>query len=449
MRFIGDAGYVVTFRQTDPLYTLDLSDPAHPRVRGELKILGYSAYLHPVGDDLLLGIGQDATERRAALGHPALAVRRLRSRAPAAASSPAVEDSSSSDVEYDHHAFLWWAPSKLAVLPVHSYAFTGEDSPPFSGAIGFGVERSSGISERGRAVHDADSDHWPWPIERTLVVGGRLFTLSQLGTRDERDGRPVRAAVARVPAAMKLEFERHSSDALTWEMTTRAAPPALRGLVRNYTGYVERSTEPLARREVPTGDVTLILSPANELTLPDGRHSSFVAALHDSHTVVEHDGFQEGIEVRLTPLGTHALFGLPMHELTNRVVELGDLIGHDAGELVGRIWDEAGWERRFAVVVGRDRRSGGAGNAPFAGAQLGVGAHARERRARERRRAGHRARLEPPPADRPLSRVDRTAAQDPGPRPALRARLRAAPPDRGAAARGRSPSTVATTTRPT
>ena len=61
-RFVGEVGYVVTFRQVDPLYTLDLSDPAHPRVLGELKIPGYSAYLHPIGEDLLLGVGQDADE---------------------------------------------------------------------------------------------------------------------------------------------------------------------------------------------------------------------------------------------------------------------------------------------------------------------------------------------------------------------------------------------------
>ncbi len=60
VRFMGDVGYVVTFRQTDPLYTLDLSDPTEPRVVGELKIPGYSAYLHPVGEGLLLGVGQDA-----------------------------------------------------------------------------------------------------------------------------------------------------------------------------------------------------------------------------------------------------------------------------------------------------------------------------------------------------------------------------------------------------
>ena len=50
MRFVGPVGYVVTFRQTDPLYTVDLRDPARPKVTGELKINGYSAYLHPVGE---------------------------------------------------------------------------------------------------------------------------------------------------------------------------------------------------------------------------------------------------------------------------------------------------------------------------------------------------------------------------------------------------------------
>jgi hypothetical protein len=181
VRFIGDRGYVVTFRQTDPLYTLDLSKPSAPKVAGELKILGYSAYLHPVDDDLLLGVGQDAGARGRLRGtqlslfdigdpaHP----RRLHQRT--------VQRDSSSDVEYDHHAFLWWGPSKLAVLPLHSYAFERDDEPPFSGAIGFGVDRSAGITERGRATHDQDEERYPWPIERSFVLGGHLFTLSQLG----------------------------------------------------------------------------------------------------------------------------------------------------------------------------------------------------------------------------------------------------------------------------
>ena len=63
VRFLGELGYVVTFRQIDPLYVLDLSDPAEPSVAGELKIPGFSAYLHPLGGGLLLGIGQNADPR--------------------------------------------------------------------------------------------------------------------------------------------------------------------------------------------------------------------------------------------------------------------------------------------------------------------------------------------------------------------------------------------------
>jgi uncharacterized secreted protein with C-terminal beta-propeller domain len=63
VRWFDEVAVVVTFRQVDPLYTLDLSDPARPRVVGELKIPGFSSYLHPVGGDLLVGLGQDATPR--------------------------------------------------------------------------------------------------------------------------------------------------------------------------------------------------------------------------------------------------------------------------------------------------------------------------------------------------------------------------------------------------
>lgn len=59
-RFIGDRAYLVTFRQTDPLYVVDISDPAAPKLAGELEIDGYSDYLQPIGENHLLGIGRDA-----------------------------------------------------------------------------------------------------------------------------------------------------------------------------------------------------------------------------------------------------------------------------------------------------------------------------------------------------------------------------------------------------
>jgi uncharacterized secreted protein with C-terminal beta-propeller domain len=63
VRWFDEVAVVVTFRQVDPLYTLDLSEPTRPRVVGELKIPGFSSYLHPVGGDLLVGLGQDASLR--------------------------------------------------------------------------------------------------------------------------------------------------------------------------------------------------------------------------------------------------------------------------------------------------------------------------------------------------------------------------------------------------
>ena len=61
-RFIGDTGYFVTYRQVDPLFSVDLSDPENPKILGELKIPGFSEYLHPYGDGKLLDIGMDVSE---------------------------------------------------------------------------------------------------------------------------------------------------------------------------------------------------------------------------------------------------------------------------------------------------------------------------------------------------------------------------------------------------
>ena len=60
VRFMQDRAYIVTFEKVDPLYVIDLTAPSSPHIAGELEIPGYSDYLHPIGDDLLLGIGKDA-----------------------------------------------------------------------------------------------------------------------------------------------------------------------------------------------------------------------------------------------------------------------------------------------------------------------------------------------------------------------------------------------------
>jgi len=66
-RFIEDKGYLVTFRQIDPFYVLDLSDPDNPVMKGELKIPGYSSYLHPITKDKILGIGKEGSQVKISL----------------------------------------------------------------------------------------------------------------------------------------------------------------------------------------------------------------------------------------------------------------------------------------------------------------------------------------------------------------------------------------------
>jgi uncharacterized secreted protein with C-terminal beta-propeller domain len=173
VRFIGDAGYVVTYRQVDPLYTLDLENPEKPAVRGELKILGYSAYLHPVGEDLLLGVGQDATEQGQALGTQVSLFDVSDLRKPTRLDRLAVAGGSS-EAEFDHHAFLYWPKTRLAVLPLQT---PGDGrTAPWVGAIGVRVSRARGVVGAGKLVHEGAQQ-----IRRAVVVDKTLYTLSEGG----------------------------------------------------------------------------------------------------------------------------------------------------------------------------------------------------------------------------------------------------------------------------
>jgi Beta propeller domain len=168
VRFAGPVGYVVTFRQTDPLYTIDLRDPSAPRVAGELKITGYSAYLLPVGDGRVLGIGQEATDQGRTLGtqvslfdvsDPAAPRRVAQYQAPGGFS----------EVEYDPHALLYWPPTGTVVLPVTS---------KLDGSAGAAVLRVDDLSLQGELPAFGVQ-----PVRRALVTGETLWTVSGAGVR--------------------------------------------------------------------------------------------------------------------------------------------------------------------------------------------------------------------------------------------------------------------------
>lgn len=188
VRFIQEKAYVVTFRQVDPLYVVDLSDPTDPQLKGELKINGYSAYLHPIGEDLLLGVGQDATSGGRMLGTQVSVFDVSDPNDPRRVAKLTFDDAHSG-AEWDHRAFLWWAPEGIAVLPLQRWSWdarTGKDDH-FSGAVVVTAtpQRVKQIGEiRHPNVNDPGCEEcsgWTAPINRSLVIGGTLFTFSEMG----------------------------------------------------------------------------------------------------------------------------------------------------------------------------------------------------------------------------------------------------------------------------
>lgn len=150
VRYLGELATVVTFRQTDPLYTIDLSDPTNPTVLGELKINGYSAYLHPISEDLILGVGQDATDEGRTIGSQVSLFDISDLANPTRVAQWTLPNAWSAS-EWDARAFLYWPGTDLVVIPVNLWGFneeTGRDES-FFGAIGLRISDSS-IVELGR-----------------------------------------------------------------------------------------------------------------------------------------------------------------------------------------------------------------------------------------------------------------------------------------------------------
>ena len=145
VRFVGDVGYVVTFRQIDPFYTIDLSDPTNPRILGELKIPGFSSYLHPISDTLVLGVGSDADPEGRVTGAKVSLFDVSDLTAPREVAVWTAPDGWN-DVGWDHRAFLWWAPEEMAVIPVTVWN-------EWSGAVVLRVTDGT-ITEVGRVDHE-------------------------------------------------------------------------------------------------------------------------------------------------------------------------------------------------------------------------------------------------------------------------------------------------------
>jgi len=205
VRYVGDVAYVVTFRQTDPFYTVDLSDPTDPRVRGELKITGYSGYLHPIAPDRVLGIGQEATAEGRTIGTKVTLFDVSDLDDPRDLATWSMEGGQSG-VEWDHRAFLAW--QDLAVLPFNDW------SSDQNGAVVLKVGDDS-LAEVGRIDHADEPGAGPVPPCPEVDPA----ELADEVTRPEMMGGPVVMFCDRsVDASMKGHWcdTLPSSDAYWW-----------------------------------------------------------------------------------------------------------------------------------------------------------------------------------------------------------------------------------------
>lgn len=178
VRYLGDIAAVVTFRQVDPLYLVDLTNPAAPRVTGELKIPGVSRYLHPLGEDHLLGVGQDGDDDGRLTGLQ-VSLFDISDRA-----APTRVDSiefgpGDSPVEWDHKAFLFWAALDRALVPANLY---GQDERGYrTGVQVVDTDTDAGtLTLAGEVTQPENPDYFP-QVDRTFVADGVLYTVSRAG----------------------------------------------------------------------------------------------------------------------------------------------------------------------------------------------------------------------------------------------------------------------------
>jgi uncharacterized secreted protein with C-terminal beta-propeller domain len=202
-RFMGERGYMVTFRQVDPLFVIDLSDPTNPRELGYLKVTGYSDYLHPYDENHLIGIGKETTEEGEFAWYQGVKISLFDV---SDVSNPQEIDKleigdrgSDSPVLWDHKAFLFDKSRNLMVIPVleakvDETKYSAEElawaygEPVYQGAYVFHVSVDGGISLQGRITHieniaDPEKEYYyyysPFAVERCLYIEDVLYTISQ------------------------------------------------------------------------------------------------------------------------------------------------------------------------------------------------------------------------------------------------------------------------------
>lgn len=179
-RFIGDRAYMVTFRQVDPLFVIDVSSPSEPKILGELKIPGFSDYIHPYDESHIIGIGKEV-EGTLTQGVKLGLFDVSDPTNPREVSKYEIgKRGTHSEALYDHKAFLFSKTKGLLVLPI--LLSEGDYRYAWQGAYVFDVS-TSGFSLKGRITHIPENFseyafYGPYSVKRSLYIDNYLYTIS-------------------------------------------------------------------------------------------------------------------------------------------------------------------------------------------------------------------------------------------------------------------------------
>lgn len=205
-RFMGDRAYLVTFRQIDPLFVVDLTNPKAPKVLGELKIPGYSDYLHPYDENHLIGIGREvmvmeprmapSVDGKMVMPPPQTRTQGVKialfdvtnPTAPKELAKYVLDrDDSDSPALYDHKAVLFSKEKNLLAIPINHSTFRfmampGVEAMPvhkqWQGVYVFDLSPQKGIKLRGTVEHPASGDYYN-PVKRSLYIEDNLYSISE------------------------------------------------------------------------------------------------------------------------------------------------------------------------------------------------------------------------------------------------------------------------------
>lgn len=201
-RFMGYRAYLVTFKKIDPLFVVDLSNPRDPRVLGELKITGYSDYLHPFDENFVIGIGKEADDQGSFAWYQGVKVALFDVSDPAnpkeAGTFVIGDRGTESPVLSEHKALLFDRERSLLVMPVTVAKLSGYNEPwatgerVWQGAYVFTVNPQVGVVFRGGITHLGngevpsycyyggyyESSNCDRQVSRSLFIGEVLYTLS-------------------------------------------------------------------------------------------------------------------------------------------------------------------------------------------------------------------------------------------------------------------------------